>query len=187
MLKWTMVRMQQVHGNNVVRVDKNDDGKIIKNCDVLISNDPEVTLSVHVADCLPISVIDKKSRSFGLIHAGWRGLQKQIITNTVRLMIKEFSANPKDLEVTIGPHICQNHYEVKEDVSSKFIEIPGVVFRKDNKEFLDLSKVAEFQLIESGVKKENIKIDKRCTFEHTSLPSFRRNKTSGRLVITLNI
>ena len=76
MLILRMVSMQQVHGSGVFLVDHNDDGKIIKGCDALISNDPGVILSVRVADCLPISVVDKKNRSIGLIHAGWRGFDK---------------------------------------------------------------------------------------------------------------
>lgn len=179
--------MQQVHGNYVVRVDKDDDGKTIKDCDSLISNDPDVTLSVRVADCLPISVIDPISHSFGLIHAGWRGLDKKIIEKTIRLMAKEFSSDPKDLEITIGPHICQKHYEVKSDVSSKFTKFPTAILQKDDKKFVDLAKIAELQLVESGIKKENIRIDKTCTFEDLSLPSFRRGKISERFTVKLNI
>lgn len=179
--------MQQIHGSNVVRVFNKDDGKIIKNCDALISNDPKTTLFVRVADCLPISLIDKKTRSFGLIHAGWRGLEKKIIEKTVQLMIKEFLINPKDLKATIGSHICQKHYEVGRDVSSKFEKYLNAIMQKDGKEFLDLAKIAELQLINKGVKKENIKISKTCTFEDLSLPSFRRNKTSERILIKLNI
>jgi YfiH family protein len=182
-----MVSMQQVHGSGVFLVDHNDDGRVIKNCDALISNDPGVALSVCVADCLPISVVDKKNRSIGLIHAGWRGLDKKIIAETIQLMVKEFSLNPKDLEVVIGPHICQRHYEVKNDVSSKFVNFPDAILRKNNKEFLDLAKIAELQLTEMCVKKENIKTDKTCTFEDPSLPSFRRDKTSERFVVELNI
>jgi copper oxidase (laccase) domain-containing protein len=91
------------------------------------------------------------------------------------------------LEITIGPHICQKHYEVKNDVSSKFVKFPGAILRKDGKEFLDLAKIAEFQLIESGIKKENIKTDKTCNFEDLSLPSYRRSKTSRRLIIKLSL
>ncbi len=187
MLSLAMVGMQQVHGNTVTRVYKSDDGKIMENCDALISNDPQVTLSVRVADCLPISVIDKKSRSIGLIHAGWRELDKSIISKTVEIMVKEFSVDPTGFEVLIGPHICQKHYEVKEDVSSKFREWPGTVLKKDDKEFLDLGKIAELQLIAAGVPRKNIKTDKTCTFEDLSLSSFRRDKTSERMVITLSL
>lgn len=182
-----MIKMQQIHGSNVVKVSKKDDGKVIEKCDALISNDPKVDLSVHVADCLPISLKDKKTHSFGLIHAGWRGLDKKIITKTIRQMVKEFSIDPKNLKVEIGPHICQKHYEVKNDVSSKFVKFPAAILQEKNKKFLDLAKIAEIQLINEGVKKENIKTDKRCTFEDLSLPSFRRNKTSERNSVKLNI
>lgn len=182
-----MISMQQVHGSGVFLVDHNDDGKVIKNCDALISNDPGVALSVRVADCLPISVVDKKRRSIGLIHAGRRGLDKKIIAKTIQLMVKEFSSDPPDLKVIIGPHICQKHYEVRDDIASKFVKFPGAIFKKESKEFLDLAIVAEFQLIESGVKKENININKTCTFEDLSLPSFRRDKTAERFTVELNI
>jgi hypothetical protein len=182
-----MIQMQQVHGNRVVRVSQKDDGKIIKNCDGLISNDPKVTLSVRVADCLPISLIDKKTRSFGLIHAGWRGLDKGIIAKTIGLMQKELKIKNCDLKISIGPHICQNHYEVRSDVSSKFVKYPAVVFQKNKKTFLDLAKIAEVQLINEGVKKKNIKISKTCTFEDLSLPSFRRDKTKERIIYTLSL
>lgn len=179
--------MQQVHGNHVVRVSQKDDGKIIENCDGLISNDAKVTLSVRVADCLPISLTDKKTHSFGLIHAGWRGLDKKIIGKTIQLMVKEFSIDPQNLKATIGPHICQKHYEVRRDVSSKFVKYPDAVIQKESKTFLDLAQIAQAQLINNGIEKENIKIDNRCTFEDMSLPSFRRDKTLKRFIVKLNI
>jgi len=177
-----MIGMEQVHGDGVVGVSKIDDGKIIKGCDALISADPEVILSVRVADCLPISVIDQKNHSFGLVHAGWRGLHTKIIIKTIEKMVKDFTSDPTNLKVTISPHICQKHYEVKEDVSSKFVKYPGVVLKKDGKEFLDLAKVAELQLISVGVNEKNIKIDKRCTFEDKDLFSFRRGDENKRKI-----
>ncbi len=179
--------MQQVHGNNVQIVTSNDIGKTIPECDGLITNDPKLTLGVRVADCLPIVIKDKKSRVFGIVHAGWRGLDNGIIEKAVQKVIKEFSCNPGELEVNIGPHICRKHYEVKEDVSIKFANYPKAILRKGYKEFLDLEKVAKVQLTELGINPQNIRTDKRCTFEDSSLPSFRRNKTSGRLTLSASI
>jgi polyphenol oxidase len=175
-----MIQMQQVHGNNVVRVSKEDDGKTIPNCDALITNDPGVVLCVRVADCLPISVIDKKGRGVGLIHAGWRGLENGIITKTILEIENHWKVEIGKLKIAIGPHICAKHFEVKSDVLSKFSDYPEAISEKDGKIFLDLAKIAELQLIELGVKKENITIDPRCTFEDKSLYSFRRNKTPNR-------
>lgn len=172
-----VIKMQQVHGNDVVRVDSKDIGSTITSCDGLITNDPKVTLCVRVADCLPISVIDKKGRGVGLIHAGWRGLDNRIIGKTIKTMSRDFKINKEELIIKIGPHICEKHYEVKSDVGDKF----GVVGN------LDLAKVACDQFINLGVKKENITVDPRCTFEDKSLYSYRRDKTDKRNLITLKI
>ena len=180
-----LILMQQVHGNNVVTVGSKDAGTVIPDCDAIITNDPKVTLGVRVADCLPISVTDKKSRTIGLIHAGWRGLEQKIIEKTLQNMIKDFSSNPKDLEIVIGPHICAKHYEVKADVSSKFSDYPGAVLGNGDKVFLDLAKVAKLQLLSLGIKEENIKIDERCTFEDKKFFSFRRDRTEKRNLLTL--
>lgn len=175
-----IVSMEQVHGNNVVCVDSKDTGTTIPNCDAMITNDPNVTLCVRVADCLPISVVDKKGRGVGLIHAGWRGLENRIITKTIREMENNWKVEFGKLKIEIGSHICAKHYEVKRDVSDKFNGYPEAILNDGDKIFLDLAKIAELQLITLGIKKENIKVDPRCTFEDLSLHSFRRNKTSER-------
>jgi len=149
-----LVLMNQIHGNNVVVVGNDDIGKTISDCDGLITSDCDITLCVKVADCLPISLIDKKSHTIGLIHAGWRGLENKIIKNAIKII-------GNNIEVKIGPHICSKHYET------------------------DLVKIALTQLIELGVKKENIKVSKKCTFEDPKLPSYRRDRTNERLIVKL--
>lgn len=188
-----VIKMQQVHGNNVVRVDSKDIGSTIPTCDGLITNDPNVTLCVRVADCLPISVTDKKGRGVGLIHAGWRGLDNKIIEKTIEKMSLEFRISNRlhhfvgEFQISIGPHICAKHFEVKSDVSSKFNGYPEAILKKNGKEYLDLAKVAELQLLEVGVKKENIEVDVRCTFEEADLYSYRRDKTDKRNMIYLTL
>ncbi len=179
-----IVKMDQVHGNNVVRVSFNDIGLTIPNCDALISNDSKVSLSVRVADCLPISIIDKKSQSIGLIHAGWRGLEKEVIGKCITMMKNEFGIKASELEIKIGPHICKRHYEVKSEVSSKFSNFQGAVIQIDEKEYLDLAELAVQQMLKNGVLKENILVDNRCTFEDINLHSYRRDKTNKRNYIT---
>lgn len=171
------VFMQQVHGNHVVRVFKSDSGKIIENCDGLITNDSTITLVVKTADCLPISIVDSENKAIGLVHAGWRGLQKEIIKNAINLMVKEFGSIPSNLKIEIGPHICKKHYEVKSDVSKFF----------DGQKYLDLGKTAINQLVDLKINPQNIEVDKRCTFENLDLPSYRRDKTIYRLQTYLTV
>jgi len=53
--------------------------------------------------------------------------------------------------------------------------------------FLDLAEVAKEQLIKSGVNKNKIKFDIRCTFEDLSLPSFRRGDMKKRIHYLLKV
>jgi|SRR3990167_3881927 len=118
-----IVKMEQVHGNKVVLVSAKHLGKTIKECDGLVTNSPDVTLRISVADCLPIFFSDSEGSSIGLVHAGWRGLDNKIIEKTIRLMSKKLPPSSEGkktksqrLSVYIGPHICQKHYEVKVDI-----------------------------------------------------------------------
>ncbi len=160
--------MEQVHGNNVVLVDKNDIGRVVPNCDGLIINSPNVHLQIRVADCLPIFIKDLQNNAIGVVHAGWRGLESKVIKNAVNLMQEKFTSRPENLTVYIGPHICKKHYEVKSDVGDKF----------GGELFLDLGKIAKEQFESLGVK--NIEISKDCTFENKDLFSYRRDKTEKR-------
>jgi hypothetical protein len=180
------IYMQQVHGNNVVVVDSKNIGQVVPECDGLITNDPNVILVVKTADCLPISIADTKQKVIALVHAGWRGLQKEIIKNSVNILTGEFKCNSKDLKIKIGPHICQIHYEVGKEVWQLFENIRGAVVHRD-KTHLCLYRVAKRQLIDLGVKKENIKVDLRCTFEDLSLPSYRRGDRNKRIETKLHL
>lgn len=168
------VSMLQVHGNRVVVVSSKNSGQIIECCDGLVTNDPDITLKVSVADCIPLAFYDPISNSIGLIHAGWRGLYGGIIKNAIEAMKNNFGTNPKNLFVEIGPHICPKHYEVKADVSSKFISYKNAIIEKEEKLYLDLSSVVLDQLSVYGVSKSNILVSDTCTFEDTSLASYRR-------------
>ena len=169
--------MQQVHGNNVVFVTKDDIGKTISDCDGLITTDPNIKLVVRTADCLPITVNDINGRIHGVIHAGWRGLENKIIGKMVDLINTKFYIINSELLINIGSHICQKHYEIKDDVAQFFTEIKI----KDGKKYLNLEAEAVMQFVDLGVKRENIKIDKRCTFEDPNLFSYRLNKTAERI------
>lgn len=172
--------MEQVHGDRVFFVGKNNKKKVIKKCDGLITNDPKVTLSIKVADCLPVFFYSPSTNSIGLIHAGWRGLYKGIIENAVKLFTDKLKAKSEELLIYIGPHICQKHYEVKSDVSQKFNNYPKAIKKVNGKIYLDLGSIAKEQLINLGIKKSKMKIDDTCTYETKSLDSFRRGDLKKR-------
>ncbi|KKQ48380.1 MAG: Multi-copper polyphenol oxidoreductase, laccase [Candidatus Shapirobacteria bacterium GW2011_GWE1_38_10] len=175
-----IIRMEQIHGNKVSFVGKKDKGTIIKKCDGLLTDDPEVVLSLRVADCLPIFMYSPTTNSIGLIHAGWRGLYKGIINKAILALNKKFGTKAEDINIFIGPHICQKHYEVKNDVAEKFEQYPKALKKVRSKTHLDLGKVAKDQLIKSGINKDKIKFDRQCTFENKNLNSYRRGDLLAR-------
>ena len=172
------ISMLQKHSNKIVVVSNEETDKMIRNCDGLVTNDSKFCLRISVADCIPLAIYDPVTNSIGLAHAGWRGLYKGIIKNLVCAMKSNFSASPENLLAEIGPHICPKHYEVKKDVSSKFVLYKNaVIYRKDNA-YLNLSAVARSQLEKCGIKKENIEVSTVCTYEDSSLASYRRGERS---------
>ncbi len=162
------------HGNIVKRVQRND--YIVRKCDGIVTNDKDVILSITVADCLPLFIVDPKKEVIGLIHAGWRGLSEGITLNAINLFIKEFGSHPGDIIVAIGPSICRHHFEVGNDVVIKFKDYPEAVISDKGRMFIDLKKVAEIQFKESGIIPKNIETNPDCTFclEHKYF-SYRRD------------
>ncbi len=184
-IKNECIGMVQIHSANVCIVSIKDIGKDIPNCDGLITNDPEVCLKVSVADCIPLALSDKNGKCIGLIHAGWRGLSKGIIKNAIGLMHKKFGINPYDLNAEIGPHICWRHYPIGDDLVRIFSDYTKAIKTDGDKSFLSLKSVALQQLIKCGVKRQNIKVSKMCTFENISLPSYRRGDMKRRIYYVL--
>jgi len=182
-----IVGMKLTHGNHIAIVDIKDKGRIIDNCDGLITNDPEIYLKVSAADCLPIAINDPTTNSVGLVHAGWRGLENGVIKNALSLMETKFKVKSEKLIVFIGPFICQKHYEIKAEVSAKFTNYPQALKNVNGKTYLDLGIVAKKQLTNAGVKTKNIQFDGRCTFEDTTLSSFRRGDDFKRIYFYLRI
>ena len=65
-----LVMLKQVHSNQVQMVKKPG---ILDSTDGVISNRKDIVLSVQVADCIPLFLVDRETGYFGLIHSGWRG------------------------------------------------------------------------------------------------------------------
>ena len=165
--------LNQIHSNKIVKLSK--DKKF--EADGFYTEEPLVFLGIKFADCLPIVLMDIKKRIIMAIHAGWRGSFLGISNEAVKTFVN-LGSKPKNIIATIGPHICKNCYEIKEDVASKFSE--SFTTTTKGKIYLDLSGINIEQLVESGVKRENIVDLNICTFENKDFFSYRRDKICGR-------
>lgn len=174
--KENIVLAKQTHTANVRKVTGEDRGKGVvrerdyDNVDALVTNEPEIVLGIFMADCVPVCLVDTRKKAIGLVHSGWRGTVQRIAGKTLEIMAKEYGTDPADVVAAIGPSICQDCYEVSQDVAdafdSEFSEKyrDGLLQAKENGKYqLNLWKANEIVLQEAGVTKEQIETTALCT------------------------
>ena len=152
--------LNQVHDKNVLEIYE-DTTNEIKDYDALITRVPNKMLMTCFADCVPVLLFDTQNKIVASIHSGWKGTIKQIAKNTVEYMQEKYNSNSEDIIAVIGPSIGPCCFEVKEDVKKQFVEIFGEQVAVDNK--IDLGKANKLQLLNCGLKEENIECMDICT------------------------
>ena len=168
-----IINMNQTHSSKISEVSNKT--LYYKSTDGLLSNNINHILEISVADCLPIFVYNQKKFCIGVVHAGWKGLKKGIISNLSQAL--NSYDNLSDFKIFIGPSISQKNYEVKKDFLEYFEREHFLI--NDDKYYLDLKKIAVKQLALEGFK--DIEVSKICTFENHNFHSFRRNGTEKRM------
>ena len=108
---------KQIHSDIVTHISQD-----IKNleCDAIIFNSNDIIGSINVADCVPICIYDTDRGTISLIHSGWKGALRGIISKVIKFMIKKGSKT-KNITAVIGPSISVKNYEVQKDFYNKFI------------------------------------------------------------------
>lgn len=160
----------QTHTVNVAVVKKEDKGKRFLETDGMITNVPGICLVTFYADCVPLYFVDPVKKVIGLSHSGWRGTVGKMGKVTVEKMKKTYGCDPKDILAAIGPSICQDCYEVSEDVILEFQRSfeerfwPELYYEKENHKYqLDLWRANELIFLESGILPEHIAVTNVCT------------------------
>jgi len=186
------VTLDQVHGNRVHRVLTSDAGsgflnpeERIASCDGQITNLEGIVLITSHADCAPLYLYHKKSRTIGLVHAGWRGTLAGIAALAVAKMSKEFLVAPSDVEVAVGPMITTRSYVVGNDVATDFQRKFGgsVVTNFGGRPHLDIFACLIIDLLRAGVTSARHSLRPPDTYSDNCWSSFRRDgdKAGGML------
>lgn len=165
----------QTHTTTVLQVGKKECGygvtkeRPYTDVDGLITNEPGVILSTFYADCVPLYFVDPVNKAIGLSHSGWRGTVGRMGQKTLEAMKEAFGTNPADVYAAIGPSICQDCYEISEDVAEHFYEeFQGhgdeILINKGNGKYqLDLWKTNEIVMLEAGILPEHLAVTNICT------------------------
>jgi YfiH family protein len=178
----SLVHMQQIHSNKVKVLSKQEDFFHPPECDALITNEKNRPLMVMVADCTPLLLYDTKKELIAVIHAGRAGAFKNIIARVIEKLQTQFHSNPHDIIISIGASICQECYEVGEDVYKEAHKkkLQYALKKRGKSYFLDIKKILLKQLRESGVLQSNIEVMPHCSKCHPAFFSYREEKECGR-------
>lgn len=174
----------QIHETDIAEVTK---GGIYSNIDGFITQKTGIALAIQVADCGAILLGDTENGIIAAVHAGWRGAVGGIVSKALTKMMA-MGSHPENIEAFVSPCISIENFEVGDEVAAQFPE-PFVDRNSYEKPHIDLKNFIRNEMLESGLKSENIEINKSCTVSDKNLYSYRRNGTqAGRMmgVIKLN-
>ncbi len=116
-----LVKPRQVHGNDVVLVERDrvtrlrDARAVALDCareleaDALITQERGLALSVAVADCVPVLVV--AGEWIGVAHAGWEGTAKRV-TRALCAALASCGADLRGARAAIGPSIGPCCYDI---------------------------------------------------------------------------
>jgi copper oxidase (laccase) domain-containing protein len=135
MADWPLLTAEQIHGDKIAIVDEVGSGRCTDRgrrsaasqpnreflgCDGIVTNQREIALGIHVADCCAVYLVDPKTPAIGLVHSGKKGTELGVVTTAIAQMSSRFGSKPSDLIVQLSPCIRPPHYEI--DFAAKIIE-----------------------------------------------------------------
>lgn len=174
----SIVLANQVHGSHIEIVEKPG---VCKNTDGLITKTAGLSLGIQVADCAALLIADDINEVIGAFHAGWRGAAAEIIPKGLEKM-KSIGGEPERFKAYISPCISQEMFEVGEEVASQFPDffVDRTSFPKPH---VDLKGFLMHQLIEAGIKMNQIEVSPGCTIQDDRFFSYRREReNAGRML-----
>ena len=197
-----IVTSDQTHTTNVRVITEEDRGNGITrprpytDVDGMVTNVPGLVLATFYADCVPLFFVDPIHGAVGLSHSGWRGTAGKIGAVTVEKMRETYGTRPEDIYSAIGPSICQECYEVSEDVIEEFKKSfqkknwESLFYKKDNGKYqLDLWEANRIIMIEAGIQKSHISMPGICTCHNPEFLFFSQSvkRKEGNLAAFLCI
>lgn len=149
-------------------------------CDAMISSQPGMGLFLMIADCLPILIYDYNTSTIGIVHCGWQGTDLNLVQKTIEKMIQLYDSKPQDLFVQIGPGIKRDSYKFENPSQANDSRWhPHLHKDSEGMTAIDILSFNQAQLLESGVKSENIIASDVDTATDTTYFSHYRSTKTG--------
>jgi polyphenol oxidase len=196
--KENIIFNNQTHSNTVRIVDHDSEQNI--EFDGFATKEKNLIICSKSADCAVVLFYDYQNKVVGCVHSGLAGTVNEI-SNSCILKMRELGADPITTLAYICPTISQKNYPT---TKSKAETIPHQ-FKKSEKTvdgrnllarlkyelpnrdeeifFVDIKGTIKQQLLELGLKEENIEMSSLCTYDNSNLHSYRREMPNNGLGI----
>lgn len=102
---------EQIHGAELALLTR-DSPRWSPGVDGLLTNQPGLLLGIHTADCAPVFLVDPVRKAIALLHSGRKSTEAGITQRAIAAMQQNFSTDPRDLILQIGPCIRPPHFEM---------------------------------------------------------------------------
>ena len=178
-------RLKQVHSGRVLAASaaQNDPWP---EADGLVSDAGGQSLWVAGADCTPVLIADPESGSVAACHAGWRGVAAGILTTAIT-QLEASGCRREQLLVALGPAVSGINYQVERSTSEQLgpinaLQAAGALLDdpQEGRDRLDIRRAAQWQLLQFGLKPEQISICPLCTVAEPELfHSWRRDQVKA--------
>jgi hypothetical protein len=171
-----LIIVNQVHGRDVVNANQ---ASADSSGDVIVDYGDGFAVAVLVADCLPILLVDEDSPTLAVVHAGWRGLENNVLESAL-----ENFEHHEAVHAFLGPCISAASYQVGPEVAEHFTAVPGAVTPDTgDRSRLDLRCVAVAQLLALKVKEHQITLTSQSTDGGATFFSDRAARPCGRFAL----
>jgi YfiH family protein len=110
----------QVHSAKAVIVHSPWEASRAPQADAIVTNTPNLAVSVLTADCVPLLLADAGAGVVAAVHAGWKGARAGVIENAIEAM-ESLGAQASRIAAATGPAISPAAYEVGPELKAAFL------------------------------------------------------------------
>lgn len=158
----TVVHARQVHAADLwIHRERGAPGVVVMDgFDGHVTDREGLLLSVSVADCVPVFVVDPETRAVALLHSGWRGTAAGIVERGINRLVESWQASAERLWLHCGPAICGECYEVGPEVHAGVS--PGREPPAGNT-CINLRAAIAARAVAEGLRPEHVSVSSHCT------------------------
>ena len=186
--KRRLVSLTQKHQDRCVVIAQGDELKRKYQGDAILTDRADILITIQVADCLPIYLVEEKRKVIGLVHAGWKGTLLRIAPKTLDRARSELGCRASEFTVLIGPCIQGCCYQVSGSLAVLF-DKRCIGRGRRNQSTVDLTCANVKQLVDYGVKEYRIFESGQCTCCNDDLFFSHRREggSAGRMIAFMGL